>query len=79
MLSRIFVDRPIFAWVLAIIVMLAGVGAIMGINPLPLIIPCHRVVAGDGLGGYSGGADGQGLATKRWLLEFEGALPPTLF
>lgn len=56
-----------------------GVGTIMGINPLPLIIPCHRVVAGDGLGGYSGGADGQGLATKRWLLEFEGALPPTLF
>ncbi|WP_439028994.1 methylated-DNA--[protein]-cysteine S-methyltransferase [Gordonia terrae] len=56
-----------------------GVGTIMGINPVPVIIPCHRVVAGDGLGGYSGGADGQGLATKRWLLEFEGALPPTLF
>ena len=31
MLSRVFIDRPIFAWVLAIIVMLAGVGAIMGL------------------------------------------------
>ncbi|WP_257881308.1 MGMT family protein [Gordonia terrae] len=51
----------------------------MGINPVPLLIPCHRVVAGDGLGGYSGGVTGQGLSTKRWLLEFEGALPPTLF
>lgn len=56
-----------------------GVGTIMGINPVPLIVPCHRVIAGDGLGGYSGGTTGQGLATKRWLLEFEGALPPTLF
>ncbi|WP_238419755.1 methylated-DNA--[protein]-cysteine S-methyltransferase [Gordonia sp. 'Campus'] len=56
-----------------------GVGTIMGCNPVPLVIPCHRVVAGDGLGGYSGGAHGQGLSTKRWLLEFEGALPPTLF
>ncbi|QIK47719.1 methylated-DNA--[protein]-cysteine S-methyltransferase [Gordonia terrae] len=56
-----------------------GVGTIMGINPVPLLIPCHRVVAGDGLGGYSGGVTGQGLSTKRWLLEFEGALPPTLF
>ncbi|MFE0748271.1 methylated-DNA--[protein]-cysteine S-methyltransferase [Gordonia sp. NPDC058843] len=56
-----------------------GVGTIMGINPVPLVIPCHRVVAGDGLGGYSGGSTGRGLATKRWLLEFEGALPPTLF
>src|SRR5436309_3292794 len=31
MLSRVFIDRPIFAWVLAIIVMLAGIGAIMGL------------------------------------------------
>ena len=56
-----------------------GIGAIMGANPVPLIVPCHRVVAGDGLGGYSGGAPGQGLATKRWLLEHEGALPTALF
>ena len=56
-----------------------GIGSIMGANPIPIIVPCHRVVAGDGLGGYSGGAPGQGLATKRWLLELEGALPASLF
>lgn len=56
-----------------------GIGAIMGANPVPIIVPCHRVLAGDGLGGYSGGAPGQGRATKRWLLEFEGALPAPLF
>lgn len=51
----------------------------MGANPVPLIVPCHRVVAGDGLGGYSGGDTGRGLETKRWLLEHEGALPTSLF
>ena len=56
-----------------------GVGAVMGANPVPIIVPCHRVVASDGLGGYSGGDSGQGLVTKRWLLEFEGALPSALF
>lgn len=56
-----------------------GIGAIMGANPVPLIVPCHRVVAGDGLGGYSGGRPGEGLQTKRWLLEHEGALPTSLF
>ena len=40
-------------------------------NPLPLLIPCHRVVAsGGGLGGYSGG---EGLATKKALLALEAA------
>ena len=52
-----------------------AVGQIMGSNPIPLIVPCHRVVAADGLGGYSGGT---GLEVKRWLLTFEGAIPPTL-
>ncbi|MDF2560387.1 MAG: hypothetical protein K0R99_1833 [Microbacterium sp.] len=56
-----------------------AIGSIMGANPVPLIVPCHRVVAGDGLGGYSGGDEGQGLETKRWLLEHEGALPTSLF
>jgi len=51
------------------------VGKIMGSNPIPVIIPCHRVVASDGLGGYSGGA---GTEVKRWLLILEGSLPPTL-
>jgi methylated-DNA-[protein]-cysteine S-methyltransferase len=52
-----------------------AIGRIMGSNPIPVIVPCHRVVASDGLGGYSGG---QGPEVKRWLLVFEGALPPTL-
>jgi methylated-DNA-[protein]-cysteine S-methyltransferase len=52
-----------------------AIGRIMGSNPLPLIVPCHRVVAGKGLGGYSGGT---GIEIKRWLLIFEGALPATL-
>jgi methylated-DNA-[protein]-cysteine S-methyltransferase len=52
-----------------------AVGQIMGSNPIPVIIPCHRVVASDGLGGYSGGA---GTEVKRWLLILEGSLPPTL-
>lgn len=56
-----------------------AIGSIMGMNPLPLVIPCHRVVASDGLGGYSGGRRGEGLETKRWLLEFEDALPRPLF
>ncbi|MEW9531525.1 methylated-DNA--[protein]-cysteine S-methyltransferase [Microbispora sp. NPDC049125] len=52
-----------------------GVGSIMGGNPIPIIVPCHRVVAGDGLGGFSGG---DGVESKRWLLTLEGHLPPTL-
>jgi methylated-DNA-[protein]-cysteine S-methyltransferase len=50
------------------------VGQIMGSNPLPVIVPCHRVTASGGeLGGFGGG-----LETKRWLLELEGSLPPRL-
>ena len=56
-----------------------AIGSIMGANPIPIIVPCHRVVASDGLGGYSGGTPGEGLRTKRWLLEHEGALPQALF
>jgi methylated-DNA-[protein]-cysteine S-methyltransferase len=52
-----------------------AVGKIMGSNPIPVIVPCHRVLASDGLGGYSGGA---GVEVKRWLLILEGSLPPTL-
>lgn len=51
------------------------VGQIMASNPCPLVVPCHRVLAGDGLGGFSGGT---GVEVKRWLLTFEGSLPPTL-
>jgi methylated-DNA-[protein]-cysteine S-methyltransferase len=45
-----------------------AVGAACGANPIPVIIPCHRVIAGDGsLGGFGGG-----LAMKRRLLQLEG-------
>jgi len=48
------------------------VGTACGRNPIPIIIPCHRVLAaGGGIGGYSG--DG-GLDTKRALLVLEGAM-----
>ncbi|MEV0232409.1 methylated-DNA--[protein]-cysteine S-methyltransferase [Nonomuraea sp. NPDC050786] len=52
-----------------------GIGSIMGSNPIPIIVPCHRVIAGNGLGGFSGG---EGVETKRWLLTHEGYLQPTL-
>ena len=45
-----------------------SVGQANGHNPIPLIIPCHRVVAATHIGGYSGG---EGLPTKRWLLALE--------
>ena len=45
-----------------------SVGQANGRNPIPLLIPCHRVVAVSHIGGYSGG---DGLATKRWLLGLE--------
>jgi methylated-DNA-[protein]-cysteine S-methyltransferase len=51
------------------------VGQFMASNPVGVIVPCHRVVAGNGLGGYSGGT---GTDVKQWLLIFEGALPATL-
>lgn len=48
------------------------IGQACGGNPIPVIIPCHRVVAADGkLGGFSGGA---GVETKLALLRHEGAL-----
>ncbi|MQA95706.1 MAG: methylated-DNA--[protein]-cysteine S-methyltransferase [Streptosporangiales bacterium] len=52
-----------------------AVGAAMGSNPVPVVVPCHRVVeSGGGLGGFGGG-----LETKRWLLAHEGLLPAPLF
>ncbi|HEX4628201.1 MAG TPA: methylated-DNA--[protein]-cysteine S-methyltransferase [Gemmatimonadales bacterium] len=49
-----------------------AVGAANGRNPIPIIVPCHRVVGAHGeLTGFGGGLD-----RKRWLLEHEGALLP---
>lgn len=45
-----------------------SVGQANGANPIPIIIPCHRVLATTGIGGYSGG---EGLPTKRTLLALE--------
>lgn len=47
-----------------------SIGQAVGRNPIPILIPCHRVVAQRGLGGYSG--DG-GIDDKRWLLNLEEA------
>jgi methylated-DNA-[protein]-cysteine S-methyltransferase len=52
-----------------------AVGVAMGSNPLPVVVPCHRVVERDGgIGGFGGG-----LETKRQLLALEGVLPQPLF
>ncbi|HSZ12857.1 MAG TPA: methylated-DNA--[protein]-cysteine S-methyltransferase [Solirubrobacteraceae bacterium] len=49
-------------------------GNALGSNPIPIVIPCHRVLrTGGALGGYGGG-----LERKRWLLELEGALSKRL-
>jgi methylated-DNA-[protein]-cysteine S-methyltransferase len=47
-------------------------GNALGANPIPIVIPCHRVLrTGGALGGYGGGLD-----RKRWLLDLEGAAAP---
>jgi methylated-DNA-[protein]-cysteine S-methyltransferase len=49
-----------------------AVGRANATNPMPLVIPCHRVIGMDGkLRGYGGG---EGLKTKEWLLKMEGAV-----
>ncbi|WP_435153691.1 methylated-DNA--[protein]-cysteine S-methyltransferase [Haladaptatus sp. DFWS20] len=47
-----------------------AVGQACGRNPVPVVIPCHRIVAADGLGGYSGGT-GDRLTLKKRLLDLE--------
>ncbi len=48
-----------------------SVGGANSRNPLPILIPCHRVVSAGGIGGYTGG---EGLETKRYLLALEAGL-----
>ncbi len=60
------IDRPL---------PMRAVGAANGRNPLPIVVPCHRIIGSDGsLVGFSGG-----LPIKTFLLTLEGALPPDLF
>lgn len=50
-----------------------AVGNACRANPIPLIVPCHRVVAKAGLGGFGGETRGRLMSIKRWLLQHEGA------
>jgi methylated-DNA-[protein]-cysteine S-methyltransferase len=53
------------------------VGGACGANRIPLVIPCHRVVASGGIGGFMHSRRGPGIEIKRWLLRHEraGAVP----
>jgi methylated-DNA-[protein]-cysteine S-methyltransferase len=50
-----------------------AVGGACRANPLPIIVPCHRVVAASGPGGFMGATHGRAMDIKRWLLEHEAA------
>jgi methylated-DNA-[protein]-cysteine S-methyltransferase len=52
-----------------------AVGNACRANPCPLVIPCHRVVGKQGLGGFAGKTSGPKLQLKIWLLTHEGVLP----
>ena len=49
-----------------------AIGGACRANPIPILIPCHRVVGRQGLGGYTGAVTGDPLGIKRWLLRHEG-------
>jgi methylated-DNA-[protein]-cysteine S-methyltransferase len=51
-----------------------AVGGACRANPIPVIVPCHRIVGQQGLVGYAGDTRGAGIAVKRWLLQHEGYL-----
>jgi len=51
-----------------------AVGGACRANPVPIVVPCHRVVSAQGLGGFSGESRGYPIEAKRWLLVHEGAL-----
>jgi methylated-DNA-[protein]-cysteine S-methyltransferase len=48
-----------------------AIGQCCGDNRLPIVIPCHRVVAADGIGGFSHTSEGYLIEVKRWLLAHE--------
>lgn len=51
-----------------------AVGNACRANPIPVLIPCHRVVSAHGLGGYMGQTEGKEMQIKQWLLRHEGVL-----
>ena len=53
-----------------------AVGGACGANPIPVVVPCHRIIAaGNSIGGFMGArSEGFELGIKRWLLDHEGAL-----
>ena len=51
-----------------------AVGGACRANPVPIVIPCHRVVAASGLGGFMGVTKGRAMTIKRWLLKHERAV-----
>ena len=54
-----------------------AIGQCCGDNRLPIVIPCHRIVAADGIGGFAHATDGYLIEAKRWLLSHE--IPPEEF
>jgi len=48
------------------------VGGACRANPVPIVVPCHRIVSSAGLGGFMGKSGGRAIAIKRWLLDHEG-------
>jgi methylated-DNA-[protein]-cysteine S-methyltransferase len=48
------------------------VGGACGANRIPLVIPCHRVLGSNGIGGFMNARSGFPLEVKRWLLRHEG-------
>jgi methylated-DNA-[protein]-cysteine S-methyltransferase len=53
-----------------------AVGNACRANPVPLRIPCHRVIAARGLGGFAGDRSGRLVDIKRWLLDHEASFSP---
>lgn len=51
-----------------------AIGGACRCNPLPIIIPCHRVISKADIGGFAGANTGAKIAIKRWLLRHEGFL-----
>jgi methylated-DNA-[protein]-cysteine S-methyltransferase len=48
-----------------------AVGQALKRNPLPILLPCHRVVSQTGIGGFSGAREGMKITSKLWLLNHE--------